>query len=346
MKSKLCKAIIAMLGFSFMASQVNAACVGKFANPITDVCWSCMFPFYIMGMKIDNLRGEQPAGAFTAPAVCAGQTVMGFKIGVGMDFYDPNKIVDVTRTPYCMVGLGGVDLSAGVASLYKRQGETMPEGVKLNNFYQAHTYINPLLFILEVPIDMACTQAANFDIAYLTELDPLWNNDNLTFFLNPDAILYANPATAITTALDCVNNLPGAWNISSGYVYWSAGCQGSMFPLDGNLPGSNPIDDSVLTMQRLLHKNHRELLEYSTAGPLAVFAPIIPQPIMNKTEYKYSMIYPVNFVDPLSGGKCCSPFGRTTAGWAPGHSFPTMGEDFSYQIYQRRDCCSGITIPN
>lgn len=343
MKNKLLSILIASAVFG---SDAYAACVGKFANPITDVCWSCMFPFTLIGMKIPNARGEEPIGAFHAPAVCAGQTLMGYKIGVGMDFYDPNRIVDVTRTPYCMVGLGGIDLSAGIASLYKRHGETKPEGTKLSNFYQAHTYIDPLLFILEVPIDMACTQMANFDIGYLTELDPLWNNDNLTFFLNPDAVLYANPVTAITTALDCVNNLPGAWNTTSGYVYWSAGCQGSMYPLDGNLSGNNPIDDSILTMERLLHKNHRELLEFSTAGPAALFSPMVPQPLMDKTEFKYSMIYPVGFIDPISGAKCCSPFGRTTTGWSSGHSFPTGGEDFSYHIYQRRDCCSGITIPN
>lgn len=342
MKNKIISALAAAL----FLSNASAVCVGTFANPITDICWSCMFPFTIAGIEILNPRGEEPAGSFHAPALCAGQTPLGFKIGVGMDFYDPNKLVDVTRTPYCMVGLGGVDLSAGIGDLYKKPGETKPEGVKLNNVYQAHTYIDPLLFILEVPIDMSCTQAADFDIAYLTELDPLWNNDNLTFYINPDVILYANPLTPISNALDCVNNMPGAWNISSGLAYWSAGCQGSMYPLDGNLPGTNPIDDSVLTMERLLHKNHRQLLEYSTAGALAVFAPFVPQPLMNKTEYKYSMIFPMGFIDPISGGKCCSPFGRTTSGWAAGHNFPTVGEDFSYHIYQRRDCCSGVTIPN
>lgn len=342
MKTKLYLSILLAL---VCISDATAQCVGKWANPITDICWSCMFPFTIAGIQMSNPRGEEPNGAYTPPPVCAGQTPMGFKIGIGMSFYDPNKIVDVTRTPYCMVGLGGVDLGVGVSQLYERSGETMPETVKYQNFYQAHTYIDPILYLLEVPIDMACTQASGFDITYLTELDPLWNNDSLTFFLNPDAILYANPATAVTTALDCVANMPGAWSTASGLTYWSAGCQGSMYPLDGNVLGSNPIDDSVLIMERLLHKNHRQLIEYSTAGPAALFAPIVPQPLMNKTEYKYSMIYPLEFTDPLSGGKCCSPFGRTTTGWTSGHSFPTMGEDFSYHVYQRRDCCSGTIIP-
>ncbi len=330
-----------------ISTTASANCVGKFVNPFTDICWGCMFPFYIAGIDLPlSNRGEQPGGSFVAPPVCAGNTIFGYKIGIGMDYYEPNKIVDVTRTPYCMVGLGGVDFSMGIASLYNRQGEaTANSNVKVNNYYHAHTYINPILALLEVPIDTACSSLGDFEIGYLTELDPLWNNDSMTFWLNPDAVLYANPGTLVTAAMDCVSNLPGAWNISSGLAYWSAGCQGVMYPLDGNLPGSNPIDDSILTMQRVMSKLHRQLLEYSTAGPTAMFAPIVPQPIMNKTEYKYSMVYPITFDDPFSGGKCCSPFGRTTAGWAPGHTFPTMGEDFTYHIYQRRDCCSGITIP-
>ncbi|WP_196490274.1 TraU family protein, partial [Erythrobacter donghaensis] len=27
-------------------------CTGKFVNPITDICWSCLFPISIGGLKI------------------------------------------------------------------------------------------------------------------------------------------------------------------------------------------------------------------------------------------------------------------------------------------------------
>ena len=34
------------------ASALPANCTGKFVNPITDVCWSCLFPLSVGGAHI------------------------------------------------------------------------------------------------------------------------------------------------------------------------------------------------------------------------------------------------------------------------------------------------------
>ena len=47
---------------------------------------------------------------------------------------------------------------------------------------------------MEVVTDFPCLERGSFDLAYLTEVDPLWNDDELTLILlNPDAVLFANP---------------------------------------------------------------------------------------------------------------------------------------------------------
>ncbi|KJV77142.1 putative conjugative transfer protein TraU [Rickettsia hoogstraalii str. RCCE3] len=33
-------------------SYASIGCVGRFVNPITDVCWKCLFPITIGGVKI------------------------------------------------------------------------------------------------------------------------------------------------------------------------------------------------------------------------------------------------------------------------------------------------------
>lgn len=40
-------------------------------------------------------------------------------------------------------------------------------------------------------------------------------------------------------------------------------------------------------------------------------------------------------------GKCCHPLGRTTTIWGAGKEFPIKGESFAYQLFRKRDCCSG-----
>ena len=44
----------------FLVSQhafVTAKCVGRFVNPISDICWSCIFPITIGGMRV-SASGE------------------------------------------------------------------------------------------------------------------------------------------------------------------------------------------------------------------------------------------------------------------------------------------------
>lgn len=51
--------------------------------------------------------------------------------------------------------------------------------------------------MLQAVLDNGCLENLGFDVAYLTELDPLWNDDELTRILNPDVYLFANlPARA------------------------------------------------------------------------------------------------------------------------------------------------------
>ena len=66
----------------------------------------------------------------------------------------------------------------------------------------------------------------------------------------------------------------------------------------------------------------------------------IPQPVMDKTQYKMQMVFPVPNTRK-DAGQFCQPFGRTTTIWGAGKSFPVEGEDFAYQIFRKRNCCAG-----
>ena len=49
--------LCALLMMSSLASPARAdagpgRCTGSFVNPITDICWSCLFPISVGGLKI------------------------------------------------------------------------------------------------------------------------------------------------------------------------------------------------------------------------------------------------------------------------------------------------------
>ena len=87
----------------------------------------------------------------------------------------------------------------------RRRSFTRADGDSASSsFYQAHFYLNPVLYWLEVLLDFPCLENGAFDLAYLTEVDPLWNDDELTLILNPEAVLFANPLALAACAADCV----------------------------------------------------------------------------------------------------------------------------------------------
>lgn len=319
----------------------SMVCNGAFPNPITDYCWSCIFPIRVAGFKLDFIGGqEDKPDAGSVDSVCScGSNAINATVGLTTSFWEPTTMVDVVRKPFCLAGMGGLDMGDVIDSPPSGQGKVDGGAVSKSVFYQVHWYVNPILYWLEVLVDDDCIQRTPFDLGYLTEVDPLWNDEELTTILNPDVFLYANPLAQAACSVDCVAATSG---FSNKEAYWCAGCQGSMFPLMGKVKNHNSIvSSSSLLLQRFTAKAHRELMIWGASGNDGL-CKLYPKYMMDKTDYKYSMLFPVP--QPKLGGTCCQPFGRTTALWGSGKTFPYYGEDVVYQLNRKRDCCVGKQI--
>lgn len=65
------------------------------------------------------------------------------------------------------------------------------------------------------------------------------------------------------------------------------------------------------------------------------------EPIMKKSNYKYQAIWPSRQTDKDVEGRCCQPYGRTSYDWGMGKTSPVTGEDHTFQVFRKRDCCQG-----
>jgi conjugal transfer pilus assembly protein TraU len=307
-------------------------CQGKFANPITDICWSCIFPLTLGGTSLLTLDQEDTANPGGLLCSCSNPLRIGIKTG----FWEPVRRVDVTRTPYCFVSLGGIQLDPGFRAA---EGEVRQQGdLTRQSFYQVHWYADPILYYLEVVLDGVCLETGSFDVAYLTEIDPLWNDDELTMLLNPETYLFGNPVAQASCAADCVQASNG---FGSNALFWCAGCNGSTYPLNGHVQAHvSGVQASSLLVQRMTAKLHRELLMWGTAGNDGLCG-TYAQPVMDKSQYKYQMLYPVAQTTKING-RCCQPYGRTTALWGAGKTIPYIGEDFAYEVFRKKNCCLGV----
>jgi conjugal transfer pilus assembly protein TraU len=308
----------------------QSTCTGRFPNPVTDVCWSCVFPITLGGHTLAGSEQEDTPNPGGSPLCGCPPLRVGLKTG----FWEPARLVEVTRTPYCFPTLNGLSLDLGVAAPRHHRAHAGERAT--HAFYQVHWYLNPLLAWLQVLLDDVCLEPGDFDLAYITELDPLWDDSELAFILHPDVTLFANPVAQAACAADCVAATAG---FPRSELYWCAGCQGPMYPLTGHVGAAvGGVQASVLLAQRMTHKLHREGLMWSGAGEAGLCG-FYPQILMDKQQYKLQMLHPVPQTAKLAG-RCCQPFGRTTAVWGAGKTFPVQGEDFSYQVFRKRHCCA------
>jgi conjugal transfer pilus assembly protein TraU len=337
--------LIAAMFTATNAYSGSATCNGKFPNPITDYCWSGIFPISIAKVKLFDLNQDDNDSSRHADAICTCGEGLDLKAGATISFWEPITMVDVVRKPFCFAGLGGVDIGDVFDAPAMGSGTVDGGAVSKESFYHVHWYANPILFWLGALADATCLDRSPFDVLDISEVNPLWNDEELTLLtMNPDAYLYANPVAQLACAPDCVTASAG---FANPITYWCAGCQGSMFPLTGTVPHHiGTIDSTSLLLQKFTNLAHRQLTIWGTSatGDGDGLCYKYPKFMMDKTDYKYSMLFPVP--ERKYGGKCAQPYGRTTALWGAGHSFPFQGEDVVYQVLRKRDCCEGASLVN
>lgn len=311
----------------------SKACSGRFVNPITDICWSCLFPISIGPVKVNTGGREDTDNPHQIPCLCPRPPLPVPVPGIPVGFWEPARLVDVTRIPYCMVSMGGLQLGRSLVNhgVHGSSGERKTQ----HSFYQVHWYLYPVIYWLELLTDFLCLEKASFDVGYITELDPLWNADELSFILNPEAILFGNPIAQAACAADCAATSAG---FPQDMLFWCGGCQGSLYPFTGNNAAHNGgVQASLLMTQRIMAKLHRELLLWGTSGTSNhQICQKYPLPIIKKTQYKTQMTYPR---PTTRGPMACNPLGRTEVIWGSGREFPYKGEDFGYLIWRKRNCC-------
>ena len=196
---------------------------------------------------------------------------------------------------------------------------------------------------------------------------PNWNDvsGRYTFFVNPEMLLFANPAAALALPVDAAASTLGH---PMNYLFWAAGACGATYPITGFVGGSRitkvePVRASSLTAFRALSLMHRLGFVQDTVGSDNLCTRH-PRFIIRKDAYRWQMLAPspeqdgppagmpvasnnasgqVRQVSPPSRYSDCNhPTGSSTAGWGMWRDVPATGEDHTYLLFQWTDCCFGV----
>jgi len=306
----------------------SGPCHGHFPDLIGDICWICAFPIAI-GPAVASLGQSDNGPAAPLLCTCPAPPPLFIREGVGISYWEPARLSEVVRTPWCSPTLGS-QLANTLAPGGTNVGKSGQTGK--NGFYQVHYFSFPVLSWIGAAFSaVACANDTSFDLLYVSELDPLWSDDALSFLINPEAILFESAPAQAACIADAIA-ATADWGIDE--MFWCSGSQGSVYPFDGTVAEHvGGVDSSMLLTHRMLFKLHRELIAQDTSTTAAM-CESQPQPILRKNQYKLAMVYPVPKTDAPT------PIGRSTATFVSGREYPYEGEDFSQMIWRKRLCCA------
>lgn len=341
-KIKLYKKIKFMLIAAILVPATafaNFPCFGRFVNPITDICWSCLLPISIGPVSIAKGGGVKNRDIKNPASPLCLCTKAGVPIpGVSIGFWEPARLVDITRTPYCMTNLGGMQMGPSNLSKVSSYDRSYNERVSNHSFYHLHYYIYPLIYWLELITDFLCLETSTFDVAYMSELDITWNDDKLQQLLNPEVFLFGNPLAQAACTLDCAS---ATISTPMDSLFWCAGCWGNMYPWSGaNADHVGGVQNSSLLTTRILAKMHRlGLAQETSTNDSTINGKLCRKNRafkIKKSQYKLQMTNPKSSSGPIG----CWPLGLSDLMYSSYKEYPYDGQDFGYLIWRKKNCCA------
>lgn len=316
-----------VIGYFFaavlMLCSFEVRAEGKFINPFTDVCWKCLFPIHIAGGNITPKYGDFTKYKKKYTCHCKGGL-----IGVPVAFWEPTRMVDVTRTPYKLIGLGGV--SIGKPGLNRGGVKSTTPEIESSSFYHVHYYHFPILGLLDLGLSFVCEDKMPLDLGYMSEFDPFWGGDKWNTIINPEIALFANPLSQAACVADCGFS---SFQKPLNHLFWCAGCHGSLYPLTGNISQhKGGIQASSLLVHRVLAKLHGwQVLRIFDDNN---YCESRRSYRIKKSAYKTQLVHPI----AQTKGPC-NALGRSDLFWGIGKTYPYGGEDFAYIIWTKKHCC-------
>jgi len=306
----------------------RSECSSNSFDPITDICWNCIFPVSMGGIVIFGSDIDSPPDNISSPICLCGKT-----LGISTSFWEPARIIETVKDPWCF-NLISADLSNGDGFL---GGDTDdPTDASKSMFSQAHYYMLNVWSLLDLFLDLPCLEDTGFDVGYITEVDPLWNDDLLAFLLNPEALLFGNPVLQFSCIADSVAVNSG---LPLDTLFWCMGSWGSAYPLTGHKSDDSIVENNAAVASRLIYKLVREYTLLDTASN-ACGATMWP--IWTKSHYRLQIMKPVR-------DYTCQPIGRSGLIWAAMKNPPysaggNSSDNFDWVMMRKHLCCIGYSF--
>lgn len=346
--------VLAASLFVFTPSDAEAYCPSTsiLAETFGKTCWECIFPMSLIGVTVFNLSEDSVRAAvgpgnsaIYPPQLCGCICFTPYICVPGLPFgaFFPSHLMEVVRNPFCFPSLNGLTIGANPTFINRGLVDVAQDDPALKmSYYHVHFIIFPLWAMLGTGINILCANPSSMgnplDIAYLSEVDPGWDDDVVSLLMFPEAVLFANP---IATAACAVDSVSASFGYPLDPLFWCAGSFGNVYPPSGYTSGSysGQVKPAALVITRVLAKLSRIGAETWWAADGSLICSDIPTFLIIKSQYKFQLLYPIANSDSTNVVGCCSPIGRTQLMWGLAKTYPVDGDDFVFLIWKLQRCC-------
>jgi len=312
----------------FFSLSLFAKCIqdpSALATALFKLDYSAILPISIGGIPVAKGRMPDSINRVVKPiCICPFPPPIFIRIGIPIGYFNPDRMIDAVKAPYCFASLGisidGVYGNAGV------QGDKEGE----HTFFQAHMLFFAPFEMLGILTDSVCFQAPNeLDIGYMTEIDPMWNDDTLAALIQPEALLFGNPVTNLACMADSIS---AQADYANPALFWCKGSWGNAYPMTGRVVANDLVQSSASVAAELIYKLHRQMQMWATWGEAALCSKY-PAPIWQKDAYRMQLLTPIPHPAAMA-------IGKTGILWSFSKNPPFKGDNFGYIIFRKKDCCA------
>lgn len=297
---------------------------------ISDICWDCVLPIKLAGATMGT--GDVPPNAASG-TFCACNDDLGIpQPGFMTSLWEPSKIIETVKHSGCSPALGGMRLPlSDVGRLGQVDRDDSAIDTDQVSFMHYHYFAFPVLAMTEAFIGGLCDNSGvpDFDLMYLSEIDPSYNNEELAFALYPEAAAFARIEALMACGADTVAASTTGFPLDSlGWCAW-----GPLYNMAGYVSGNEswPVTTNKIAT-RATAMLHRRGLARKTMGDDTICEASI-WPTLPKSQYKYSYFYPVPEADDSHVISEHETF------WGAGRRMFGPGENALLMQFRWNDCC-------
>jgi conjugal transfer pilus assembly protein TraU len=248
------------------------------------------------------------------------------RTGTLVTFWEPIRIIETVKDPYCMMTAGedqgdATDLNGGTHSDTGAQEDH-------SVFQQVHIVLPDYIMESITEIDNRCWHSSMGNpMDYISEDDPAWNDDTIAAATYPLTDMAADYDMQMTCEADAIASQLG---VPVDFLFWCMGAWGSAFPMSGHVNNDEYVTGNISTAARAIYIGGRLGYIFDAASYYCYAGPM---PLWIKSYFKLQPVRPTN-------NELLVPIGLSSAIWDTGLNVTEdCGDNFAWVLWRKRWCC-------